>query len=361
MFNSYMKFIINGTLTSALCIASSCYADVSPKHTPNSMPSCAAYRDIGTCNASKDNKGKGHQCMYLFSDTAAKNTARGELCQSINDKDTVDYYKNINVEEVAKIFPKLYKYDENSTIGNPVNNSRFDNDKRYAVVGKVISGYVEPEVSLKDFYELCVEEKDEETCGRIVFERNKDLMIRDAQNEDTDWSDKDTKAIQWDKLPEEMRSLITSELKGNEKDVTRILLQIKAKHKTGKQAAGIANAKEAKRQEALAQEKDNGKAEQYDMQCKKNTSGSSCRKASLSRPANDILDGRGVDCVWTHNEGVMAGGTCRYANAITCENLKLTDCEKNPATKNEINEALGRVGLPPMECNWDGKSCSIAG
>lgn len=358
MIDSYFKFIVKGALVSTLCLINHSYAASSTTQ-PNSMPSCAAYREMVTCNASKANKGKGSQCMFLFpnNDRPAGERSGAVTCQAISDTETVNFFKRINIKEIVDLYPDLYEYDESSNIGN-ANHPNFHNNKRHTMVGGFVQGNMVSTINLKKYHELCVAKNDEETCNRAIFERNKDFMIRDVQNEDTSWGDKDTESVEWDKIPETARlELMSAELERKEREVTKILLQIKATTKAARQAAGKAAGEERKLKikAALEKEKEDGADARFDEQCKSNTSGKDCRQASLRH--SGLLSG--VNCVWTHKDGMMGGGTCRYANTITCEDLKSKDCAADSETLKEINNKLSSAGIT-FECNWSNRTCSTA-
>ncbi len=185
----------------------------------------------------------------------------------------------------------------------------------------------------------------------MVFDRNIDFMFRAVQLEDIDWSSEDEKGIEWDALDEETRSnIVSAELERNEGEITRILLQIKSDKKAKKKAAGGAAAEERKnkRKRALETEKENGKAAEYDDTCRQNTSGESCRRAFINRGNNNLLEN--ISCAWTHSDGWMGGGECRYVNAISCGDLIQKDCSDSSATLTEVNSALGQAGMR-LVCN----------
>lgn len=354
MQTSYLNLFIGGVVAATLSLSSS-HAS-SGKIQPNTMPSCSAYSDIVTCNASKSNKGKGTQCMFLLpnNERGMGERSGSVTCQAINDRETVDFFKRINIKEIADLYPDLYEYDESSKIGNP-NGTKFNSEKRRTIIGSLVGGYISATLNLKKFYELCVVKSDEETCTRAIFDRNKDFMLRDVQNEETDWSDNDSKSVQWDKIPEDVRpTLMAAEINGNEREVTQILLQIKAKNKAARQAASKAAAEDRnlKIQQALEREKEEGAAERYDSQCKTNTSGDACRRMAL-RTGGILID---TNCTWLHKGGMMGGGTCRYANAVTCEELIAKDCNDSSSVLTELKRA--KISL---QCELNGSRCATAG
>lgn len=354
MMNSYLNLLIGGVITATLSLSNS-HAS-SNKIQPNTMPSCSAYSDIITCNASKSNKGKGTQCMFLLpnNERGMGERSGSVTCQAISDTDTVNFFKRINIKEIADLYPDLYEYDKSSKIGNP-DGTKFNNEKRRAIVGSIVGGYISATLNLKKFYDLCIEKSDEETCTRSIFERNRDFMLRDVQNEETSWSDSDTESVQWDKIPEDLRpTLMTAEIEGKEREVTQILLQIKAKNKAARQAAGKAAAenRKLKIQQALEKEKEDGSAERYDNQCKTNKSGDACRRMAL-RTGGILID---TNCTWLHKGGMMGGGTCRYANAVTCEELISKDCGADSSVLRELQSAK-----VPLQCELNGSTCATAG
>ncbi|MES2607578.1 MAG: hypothetical protein V4544_02435 [Pseudomonadota bacterium] len=56
---------------------------------------------------------------------------------------------------------------------------------------------------------------------------------------------------------------------------------------------------------------------------------------------------------------MMGGGTCRYVNAVTYEDLITKDCAVNSETLKEINTRLGYAG-GTMTCELSGGTCSTA-
>ena len=56
---------------------------------------------------------------------------------------------------------------------------------------------------------------------------------------------------------------------------------------------------------------------------------------------------------------MMGGGTCRYVNAVTCEDLITKDCAVNSETLAEVNSKLGYAGMT-MQCKLSGGTCSTA-
>ncbi len=144
---------IKGLIVYTACTISACYAGTK---TPNSMPSCSAYSDIMTCNASKNAKGKGAPCMFLLPNND-RGYSRSDhiMCTATNDTETVNFFKRINIKEIAEIYPDLYEHDTQSKIGNP-NSPSFNNQKRYTMIGNMSGGYISSSLNLKSFYDLCV-------------------------------------------------------------------------------------------------------------------------------------------------------------------------------------------------------------
>lgn len=356
MIGSYFKFIAKGALGTLLVISNSYASSVTQ---PNSMPSCTVYKDIDTCNTSKNNKGKGSPCMFLFPDTSMPTGSRGTThCQSIQDTETADHFRKINIKEIVDLYPDLYEYDKNSNIGNS-KGQNFENEKRNVIVGGFVQGYMTATLNLEAFHKICVEKKGKETCDKIVFDRNKHFMILDAENRDTGWDDEDTASFQWEKIEAVRSDLIAAELAGRNKhkDVTEILTQIHENNKANKQASRKAASDERKLivKKALEKEKADGADATFDEQCRSNTSGADCRKATLSRSGSLSS----VNCVWTHNDGIMGGGVCRYANSITCDDLSSRDCAANSDTLRELNGRLLSAGTT-VQCDWSNRTCSRA-